>query len=300
MITTQSQKAALERLLLLGELFFDGTHALPKVKLKLNPLLCGPTGVGKTHLVQTVAAKLQANYFRVTRSDWLVVGCRQGRPTVYQIIDAVLNHERTLVHLDEVDKIQIDFQTAGEWSACVAQDYLSVLEGKFQVEEYLNTTMFEEGKKPIPLYVREKLRRSLWLVGSGTWQQVFAAHRPGAAIGFALPAAPVAVEADAIAQAKLISPELFYRFNSDLIFLSYPTPSETAGLLQETGLALLADQLGLALDPAAVRWENGGMRALETIATRLALEKFRREKERRARAFTARLVARLSEEAPEF
>jgi len=78
-----SLAAALERMLLMGELLFSGTQVSALVKLKLNPLLCGPTGVGKTHLVQEVASRLKAKYFRVTRSDWLVVGCRQGRPSVY-------------------------------------------------------------------------------------------------------------------------------------------------------------------------------------------------------------------------
>ena len=280
MMTTISQAAAIERLLLMGELFFSGTQVSALVKLKLNPLLCGPTGVGKTHLVQEVASRLKAKYFRVTRSDWLVVGCRQGRPSVYQIMDTVLSHDRTLVHLDEFDKIQIDFKTAGEWSASVAQDYMSVLEGKFQIDEYLATTQFEEAQKPSAYLIQEKLRRSLWLVGSGTWQQVYVANRPGSTIGFTgpAPARPVAVDQESIARAQLISPELLYRFNSDLILLTYPSLTETAALLRLTGLTALARQLGLPLDPAEVHWEHGGMRALETVATRLALEKLRREK----------------------
>jgi hypothetical protein len=46
MMTTISQAAAIERMLLMGELFFSGTQVSAIVKLKLNPLLCGPTGVG--------------------------------------------------------------------------------------------------------------------------------------------------------------------------------------------------------------------------------------------------------------
>jgi len=195
-------------------------------------------------------------------------------------LDTVLSHDRTLVHLDEFDKIQIDFKTAGEWSASVAQDYMSVLEGKFQIEEYLATTQFEEAKKPSPYMVQEKLRRSLWLVGSGTWQQVYVANRPGSTIGFTGPATapPPSIDQEIIARAQLISPEPLYRFNSDLIFLTYPSLTETVALLRLTGLTALARQLGLPLEPAEIHWEHGGMRALETVATRLALEKLRREK----------------------
>jgi len=157
---------------------------------------------------------------------------------------------------------------------------MSVLEGKFQIDEYLATTQFEEAKKPSAYLVQEKLRRSLWLVGSGTWQQVYVTNRPGSTIGFTgpAPALPAAVDQDSIARAQLISPELLYRFNSDLIFLTYPSQTETAALLRLTGLTAFARELGLPLDPAEVRWEHGGMRPLETVATRLALEKLRREK----------------------
>ena len=101
-------------------------------------------------------------------------------------------------------------KTAGEWSASVAQDYMSVLEGKFQIDEYLATTQFEEAKKPSAYLVQEKLCRSLWLVGSGTWQQVYVANRPGSTIGFTgpAPALPAAVRPSAPCSFEQLAPDL--------------------------------------------------------------------------------------------
>ncbi|MEN9404229.1 MAG: hypothetical protein RL091_2932 [Verrucomicrobiota bacterium] len=68
------------------------------------------------------------------------------------------------------------------------------------------------------------------------------------------------------------------RFNSDLVFLNFPSQSETADLLRETGITALADELGIRVTLDDVVWAKGGMRVLEALATRLTLEKYRHGK----------------------
>ena len=274
MLTTRSQQAALATLSYLGELFFLAKAFSPQLQLRLFPLLVGPTGVGKSRLVQQAAAEQGANYFKITRSEWLVVGCRAGRPTVHQILDRLCQHERVLLHLDELDKMQIDF-SGSEWSSSIAGDLWNILDGKFQVEEYLREYGFEGDHAAHAVVLREKIARMLWIVGSGTWQSVFEKNRPGTTVGFRQQNDGVGVDAAAIIRAGVIAPELLHRFNGDLIFLSYPSRDETAELLRTTGIAALAQELGVAMRPEDIDWTKGGMRALETIATRLVVAQHR-------------------------
>jgi hypothetical protein len=68
----------------------------------------------------------------------------------------------------------------------------------------------------------------------------------------------------------MISPELLYRFGEP-IFLTYPTREETQLLLESTGIAKLAKQVGIAVTADQIDYTQGGMRVLETLATRVEL-----------------------------
>lgn len=277
MIETQSHRTARETLIEMGRLFFSGVRVLPGIRLRLLPLVIGPTGAGKSFLVERVARELGAHYVKLTRGDWLVMGSRAGRPTMYQILDALVSHERVVVHLDELDKFQ---ELRGDWSAAIGSDVWNLLDRKFLVEEYLRNSTFPEGKKPTPLWISLKIQSRLWIVGSGTWQDVFEQSRPRAAVGFQNAQSAASVGLEAIAHSGVISPELLHRFNNDAIFLSYPSKEETAALLKSTGIAKLAEQVGVEITPADIPWERGGMRVLETVATRLAIQCQRRDRPR--------------------
>ena len=146
MIATSSQRAAFETLLAMGNLYFSGRRTLPKIKLRLQPLIIGATGCGKSFLVENAARRLQAKYFRITRGDWIPYGSKGPRPTVFRILDEVATFDRVVLHIDELDKFG-NLQER-EWSAAIASDLWNVLDGRFQLGEYLRETMFPEGKKP--------------------------------------------------------------------------------------------------------------------------------------------------------
>lgn len=277
MLETKSNKAVLKSLLALGELFFSRQRVLPKIALRLQPLVIGPTGCGKSFIVECAARKLGATYLRLTRGDWIATGSTAGRRTSFQIIDWVASSERSILHLDEADKLS-NLHGGSEWSASVGTDLWNILDRKFQVEDYLRETTFAEGQAPTAEQLRLKLQNRLWIVGSGTFQGVFEGSRPGAKIGFSGAARGEAVGASSIAASRVISPELLSRFNSDLLFLDYPTPEETEDLLIFSGIDALAAKLGRPIRAADVDWTQGGMRVLETLATRLAVELFNRER----------------------
>ncbi len=290
---SQSQTAALETLVLLGRLFFGGSpkdQADRPLQLRLFPLLAGPTGVGKSFLVHQAAKALYADYFRLTRGDWIVVGSRAGRPTTWQIIDRALRRDMVLLHIDELDKFQIDFR-AQEWSATMAADLWSVLDLQLPFHEYWAQLEPDAKLKTTPAKLARRVRKSLWVVGSGTWQAVFDGARK-MRMGFDTSPGE-SVDIEALANAKLISPELLHRFNSDVLFLRYPDQIETERLLEEMGISGLARKLGMRVSTKDVNWSHGGVRVLESLLTRLTVEDYRRKSQ-----VVPRPVSIPAEEAP--
>ena len=158
-------------------------------------------------------------------------------------------------------------------------DLWRVLDLKFNVTEYLNEANFAHPKPT----VADVLNRipNLWIIGSGTWQHVFERTQPGTTIGFSKGGAHRSVDLQEIAASKMISPELLFRFSSDAIFLEYPSPEETEHLLKITGIKALARELGLKVGAEQIKWEQGGIRVLETLGTRLAIAKHRRNRNRK-------------------
>ena len=276
MFFTQSHQTAHETLTVLGQLFYTRQCEHQLIKPRLFPLIVGPTGSGKSHLVERLASEIEADYFKVTRGDWIPQGAKTARPTMYQIIDRAWSRERVLLHIDELDKFQIDFR-AGDWGAGISSDLWNILDGKFSFAEYLRETDFGE-QKPSLEVLMYRVRSSLWIVGSGTWQDLFSHSRLGATVGFLGSAVAATVVAHDIIQAGVIPSELLHRFNNDLLFLKYPTTEETAKLLVSTGLAAMAKTQGVTLTPEMIDWNNGGIRALETVATRLSVDLYRKQK----------------------
>jgi hypothetical protein len=273
MLFTESQQAARNILLLMGRTFFSGVQIIPDLKLRLYPLLIGPTGVGKSQIVKTAANRLGAYYLRICRGDWNVVGSRAGRPTTYQVLDYVATYPRVLLHIDELDKFT-DLQS-GDWSAAISGNLWSMLDGVHPVAEYLRDVTFTD--KPAPTGEELEARiKNLWIVGSGTWQSVYKNSRAGSSIGFGRNSNDEKVGMEAIIASNLISSELLNRFNNDVVFLEYPSLAETRRLLDGSGITKLAKQLGARVEPESIDWTRGGMRSLETVATRLALAYHRR------------------------
>lgn len=279
LVLANGHRAALNRLVEMAEIFYNRSATGMRIALRLFPLVVAPTGAGKSFLIKQAAAILKADYFKITRGDWCPRGTKVGRPTTFLILDRLLTNDRVCLHLDECDKWSLDFTK--EWSAGIGSDLWNTLDGHFPIQDYLRETKFGDTPAPAIHEVEEKIRTRLWIVGSGTWQDEFIRGNKAASLGFT--PAPIAsqVTADTIRRAGAISPELLLRFNSDLIFLNYPSPEETPGLLRSSGITAMADELGITLTASDVDWQRGGMRVLETLATRLTIEKYRRARSSR-------------------
>lgn len=296
-VLTKNQTGVFERSRDFGELFFEGAGSGYGFSPRFFPLIAGPTGAGKTFLAGKLAADLKAHYMHLTYGDWLPLGVEDGRggSTMYRMIDAVCKHERVVVHLDELDKLRVNFDTGWERSVCT--EIWSLMDKKFPVADWLTARGGEEGGETTPVdlsaprkdyfedhpfddcsiedecFVGKLLQQRLWIIGSGTWQDIFEKEQK-AGIGFETrPADDPDRTGSEIHAAKVIPAELLARFNADLLVLRYPTSSEEKlRLLQDSGVAELADRVGHELCPEALDFSKFGMRIVETLLCDLLLK----------------------------
>ncbi len=228
-------------------------------------------------LVKTLAQDLRAHYLRIQRGDMAPQGATRMRATVFTILDALVQHERMFLHLDELDKFTVDQGAptpSTEWGAGIFSDVWSLLDGSLPFANYLAT---EDRVRPAGVtitveFLQQRARSGLFVVGSGTWQGVFTrARRPPMGFGAGTPETQPEVGAEAIIAARVISPELLARFNSDIQILGYPEADEIPGLLEATRIIGLARDCDYVITPADLDFARGGFRVLETLFSRLLL-----------------------------
>jgi hypothetical protein len=287
---TRSQRQAYEALFDYGSLYFQKRNLPAAVSLRprLFPLLAGPTGSGKTLLGESVAQALGAEYFHVTYGDWVPLGARDpNTSTLVRIAKLLLQGKRLVVHVDELDK-WLTGPGSFEWGRAITTDLWNLLDCKIPFDRITKPEEKEvEAADEAEVQAAERAprpgieRENLFIVGSGTWQCVFE-DRLEAKIGFFRANLEAAQGKDGVAEAirasKVIPTELTARFATDILILTYPPPWETELLLEAYGLQQLADELGIQIRAAEIDFAAAGMRALESLATRLLLEKFRRDR----------------------
>lgn len=278
-LLTRGQQAVLATCTSLGEIFFSpGRRDTGSLRPLLFPLLVGPTGSGKTHVVQALSQRLGARLIRVQRSDFVPQGARL-RPTVFQVCDALAESERVLLHLDELDKYRADGgpTPSGEWGASVFGDVWAAADGRLPIGNYLTETEPGKPKPAISLEeLRQRVERRLFVVASGTFQEAWeVASRPQ--LGFRDPSAGerATVTTDDILRSRQVSPEIIGRFFPPL-FLNYPTPAEMEEMFEQTGLNQLARDCGYTLTTADRDIHRTGFRGICSLYTTLLLAQHQR------------------------
>ncbi len=253
-----SQRAVYEALLLRGEMFFAPKMHSLRIQPRLNPLIAGPTGAGKTFIVETVAKRLDASFMKVCFGDWIPVGATDGVPTMKAIYRRLEKSPRVLLLLDELCKFRPEYN--GGWTRSIASDLWQLLDRNPGTVDYADPALRDQD-------FRKLLSEKLWIVGAGTWQDI---QRPSSSIGFSR-----VVEdslQDRITADGRIPDELLLRFNPQLLQLRYPLQAETLEIYEHAGIAALAKAAGVTLNPAHHDWSRGGMRSLEDLATTLMLK----------------------------
>lgn len=161
------------------DFFFGCWDALP-IQPRIAPLVCGSTGVGKTHLVRKLATDLNIPSFAESVGDWILLGCaRRGAPPtlprLYRFID---RNERGIIFLDEIEKLGAEDGT--DWRTFLQMELFSVLDRR------ISPGVLEDEEAPRLVLSAEKLgerfRRGFFLVGAGAWQTLW--KRSAGSIGF--------------------------------------------------------------------------------------------------------------------
>lgn len=271
---TRTQQKVADQLLRLGRLFFDEDRPRLPIEPRLCPLVVGPTGAGKGHVLSYVARQLDCPTFHVTFGDWVVTGAASHyTPTLWTIVERFLTTNRLIVVLDEIDKFDagVDRADLSGWSRSACNELWALLDRRLPVDEFLKSSRTAStDDRDLSTVLKRETKENLWVVGIGTWQHL---HKPPPRrLGFQCNCQePRQSMADALGASAAIAPELLYRFNPTPIVLDYPDKEELKSLMREAGVLDLANQKGVAVNVDALDIRRGGMRVVEDLVTQILL-----------------------------
>ena len=219
------QKNALNEITARARAYFAGHWRSLPITPRWHSLVCGPTGVGKTALAAMAADAVGASLLRISAPCWMPSGAhhRGSKESIGVISEHVYRNERTLLVIDEIDKL-VDGSSGGTggsgndaWRSYVRGEIYDLADGRWPAGM---TTPDDEDCNEIPLEIMtSKLRDSVFVLGIGTFQEWFdhsASHRT---LGFGAETDSTFREISADTVARRIPRELANRFNTDLIRL---------------------------------------------------------------------------------
>jgi len=264
---SESQHQAFIQLCEMGEVFFGVDWLESAIKPRLDPLIVGPTGVGKSHLVRSVAEMLKVPLLRLSYGEWMVTGSRSTQTTIARIYEFVVSNPKGIIHIDEVDKARVAFTT--EWSIYAYAEMF------FLLDRNINQPARNESWTP---ELNAKLRYNFWIIGSGTWQVLWdAIGKPS--IGFGeTPGEDTKVSdviKELIRKKEIIPKELLKRFCNELILIPPATQTDYELAADIFGIEKLAKELGVSLDYQDAVQSQGGARWLEETYASLLMQAYR-------------------------
>jgi len=257
---SQGQQAAHATLVDMAQTFFevDWADKGKGLKPRLDPLVVGPTGMGKSHLVRAVAKSLNIPMLRLSYNEWLLNGARETPATLTRVHYFINSATRGIIHIDEMDKFRTGHRT--EWATAVHGEVFQLLDRSLE-QPTRGVTWTPD--------IQAKLKQSILIIGSGTWQALWSkSTRPK--IGFLdrgdSDKTSIATE---IARSELVPTELLRRFCSELVVMPPATEADYRHGAAMYGLDALAIELGETLDYQDACTRGLGARWLEEVFARL-------------------------------
>jgi hypothetical protein len=271
---TRTQATVAEKMIRLGRIFFDQDRQRFPIEPRLCPLLIGKTGAGKGHVISHVAKVLQCHVVHITFGDWIVSGAHSDYvPTLWSLIEAIINHDRVLVVLDEIDKFDANVSSPEltTWARSACNELWALLDRRLPITEFIKSPKAAgTGTLHSETELRKRVKEHLWIVGIGTWQHLHQPERSLLGFHATTGVAPVGI-AHRLAQGAGISHELLFRFNPTPLELNYPSVDELESLLEMTGVAEAARTRGISIDVHRLDLAKGGMRVIEDLVTQILL-----------------------------
>jgi hypothetical protein len=259
-VLTPSQQKAWAVLEQMSDLYFSKIMDHQTVRIRTSVLIAGPSGIGKTRVIQDFAAANGLGYLALTFGNWIVRGGRGEATTFDQLGEYLNNHDRCILHLDELDKLYTSHR--GEWSTALYNELYALLD-----RSLFGTPGPRGGAHQ---RAADRLRHGCMLVGTGTWQDLWdvaGGARPS--IGFG-PSQESAMAAS-IRAARVIPTELLNRFCHEIVLLEPMRREDFASFIAQAGLDQLAESTGVPIDLDEAVQSGLGMRWIEGLTTRICL-----------------------------
>jgi ATPase family associated with various cellular activities (AAA) len=258
------QEAAMEKLLLISKTFFEHRWHIPaaaSLRPRFDPLVAGPSGAGKSELVRMVSRAVEVPFLRLSFAEWIVAGAKESPHTLERVHAFLTTNERGIIHVDELDKFRP--ANTSDWSVSVLVELFHLLDRS--LHQPLRQIEWTDD-------LRDRLARSFLIIGTGTWQQIWADfERPAVGFRSDTPKGVSAIQRE-IVKRGIIPTELLRRFRSQIIFLPIPEESDYRRAAEAFGLVDLAAQVGVQLDYQTAFEQGLGSRWLEeTFADLLCL-----------------------------
>jgi SpoVK/Ycf46/Vps4 family AAA+-type ATPase len=221
------QKEALDEIIARAKAYFAGTWKNLSIRPRWHSLVCGPTGVGKTALAMIAAEAADASLLRISATGWMPAGAHQRgtRETITVIAEHLARHDRTMLVIDEMDKL-VDAGAASayggsssagndSWRSYVRGEIYDITDGRWP-----------SGMKPpedqdfneFPIeFLTRQLQEAVFILGIGTFQEWYDHTSSQRSMGFGAELNHCRTHITADVVAGRIPRELANRFNSDLI-----------------------------------------------------------------------------------
>ena len=204
-LLTLSQRAALRKLRHFHALHRQ-SRSVAGISTRPIPLVCAPSGTGKTWLVRQFAAELSLPLIELGPDSWIVSGAT-ARPYTLEMLGTWIDAQPNggVILLDEADKAGTEGDSS--WSRHVRGEFYQLLDRR------LSGVVGWEQRHTDRL-------NQFFIVGAATFQSLY---NRKAAVGFR---AERTERPNILSDQSSIAPELLLRFNSNLIYLAPPSAEE--------------------------------------------------------------------------
>lgn len=185
--------------------------------------MIGSTGTGKTAVAAMAAEAIGAKMLRVSAPNWMPAGAnnRGTRETIRVVAAHVANNDRTLLVIDECEKI-CDREGDNSWKMYCRGEIYDLCDGRWPT----GLTQDDDDDSPYIEALTIKLRDTVFICAIGTFQDWFDSAGCRQSIGFGTEIDSPEAELTADIVAKKMPRELANRFHSGLIRISELTPDD--------------------------------------------------------------------------
>lgn len=242
-------------------------------KLRSNTLLSGPSGSGKSQIINTLSAELKVPVLRLNVSSWIPYNASSGSPYTWdKVKEFVELNDRGIIFLDELDKLG----GKAAWVSYIRLEIHELLDKKFPAffesdenrDEHCVFDVEYESQEPSNESSREafidKFSDNFLIIGAGAWQFAWLGGAKNK-MGFSPSEAEDTAKANLSEHEihEMLSPELRRRFRSDVVTLDPLKKEDYLKLIDEITEKLSEPYATLFIEEATNRIPRALERQLE-------------------------------------